>query len=264
MNTPDDAFDENVPMNPENIYPGALALAAPPDLPDELLAHLPTAEAAASQNMEAVKAASTPELDSLRRQLRRAQTPAVPAKAKVIRLGHIAGQWSTVFSSKAACSSGCSHCCHLAVMVPKSEAKLMAKAIGRQVTEPAEKLDLEGASDGTAFLGDPCTFLIGNRCSLYDHRPMMCRTLVNMDSVDTLCQIVKGIDVPVPYLNTVEMKAYFAYLTQTEQFADIREWFPAEAPQKAKRQSSRLICKMARLHRQNVQQAPGLNQPPIR
>lgn len=222
-------------MNPENIYPGALALAAPPDLPDELVAHLPAAEAAASQNMEAVKAASTPELDSLRRQLRRAQTPAVPAAAKVIRLRHIAGQWSTVFSSKTACSSGCSHCCHLSVMVPKSEAKLMAKAIGIHVTEPAEKLDLEGASDGTAFLGEPCTFLIGNRCSIYDHRPMMCRTLVNMDSVDTLCQIVKGVDVPVPYLNTVEMKAHFAYLTQTEQFADIREWFPAVAPELAGR-----------------------------
>jgi Fe-S-cluster containining protein len=228
-------------MNPESIYPGALALAAPPELPDELVGHLSTAEAAASQNMEAVKAASTPELDSLRRQLRRAQTPAVPAASKVIRLRHIAGQWSTIFSSKTACSSGCSHCCHLAVMVPKSEAKLMAKAIGIHVTEPAEKLDLEGASDGTAFLGEPCTFLVDNRCSIYDHRPMMCRTLVNMDSVDTLCQIVKGVDVPVPYLNTVEMKAYFAYLTQTEQFADIRDWFPAVAPQMARRQSSRLI-----------------------
>jgi hypothetical protein len=62
---------------------------------------------------------------------------------------------------------------------------------------------------------------------------MMCRTLVNMDSVDTLCRIVKGVDVPVPYLNTLEMKAYFAYLTQTEQFADIREWFPAAAPEVA-------------------------------
>ena len=72
-------------MNPETINPGALVLAAPPNLPDELVAHLPAAEARASQNMEAVKAASTPELESLRQQLRQAQTPAVPAAAKVIR-----------------------------------------------------------------------------------------------------------------------------------------------------------------------------------
>ena len=107
----------------------------------------------------------------------------------------------------------------------------MAKAIGIRITEPTEVLDLEGASVGTVFLGTPCTFLVNHRCSIYDHRPMMCRTLVNMDSVDTLCRIVKGVDVPVPYLNTVEMKGYFAYLTQTEQFADIREWFPAAAGQ---------------------------------
>jgi hypothetical protein len=95
--------------------------------------------------LEAVKAASTPEIESLRQQLRLAQTPAVPAAAKVIRLRHIAGQWSTVFSSKTACSSGCSHCCHLAVMVPRSEAKLLAKVMGMEVTEPAAVLDLEGA-----------------------------------------------------------------------------------------------------------------------
>lgn len=46
-----------------------------------------------------------------------------------------------------------------------------------------------------------------------------------MDSVDLLCQIVDGVDVPVPYLNTLELKAYFAFLTQTEQFADVRERF---------------------------------------
>jgi len=47
-----------------------------------------------------------------------------------------------------------------------------------------------------------------------------------MDSVDTLYRLVPGVEVPVPYLNTMILKGYFAYLTQTEQYADIREWFP--------------------------------------
>ena len=46
-----------------------------------------------------------------------------------------------------------------------------------------------------------------------------------MDRVDTLCRLLKGVEVPVPHLNTVMLKGYFAYLTQAEQFADIREWF---------------------------------------
>ena len=213
-------------MTPETVSPSALTLAAPANLPDDLMTHLPIAEIAATKNMDAVRAAATPELNDLLRQLRQAQTPAVPAKTKVIRLRHIAGEWSRAFASKTACASGCSHCCNLGVMVPKSEAKLMAKAIGRQLVEPDQNLDLHSATERNSFLGTPCSFLADGRCSIYQHRPMMCRMLVNMDSVDLLCRIVDGVDVPVPYLNTLELKAYFAFLTQTEQFADIREWFP--------------------------------------
>lgn len=213
-------------MTPETVSPSALTLAAPANLPDDLMAHLPIAEIAATKNMGAVRAAATPELDDLLRQLRKAQTPAVPAKTKVIRLRHIAGEWSRAFASQTACASGCSHCCNLGVMVPKSEAKLMAKAIGRQLVEPDQNLDLQSATERNLFLGAPCSFLSDGRCSIYQHRPMMCRTLVNMDSVDLLCRIVDGVDVPVPYLNTMELKAYFACLTHAEQFADIREWFP--------------------------------------
>jgi hypothetical protein len=50
-----------------------VALAAPADLPDELVAHSPAAEDAASQNMEAVKAASTPALASLHCDVRSVQ-----------------------------------------------------------------------------------------------------------------------------------------------------------------------------------------------
>jgi Fe-S-cluster containining protein len=179
--------------------------------------------------MKSITDASMPVLETLRQQLQLAQTPAVPTGAKLIRLRHIAGEWSKVFSSKTACSSGCSHCCHLSVMVPRSEAKLMAKAIGRKLTEPAEARDMEQASQTAAYLGKACTFLVDSKCSIYAHRPMMCRTLVNMDSVDTLCRLVDGVEVPVPYLNTVILKGYFAYLTQAEQFADVREWFPPDS-----------------------------------
>ena len=205
---------------------GALTMEVSNEVPSDLVALLPAAEASAARNMAAVKRTSTAKLDDLRQQLHQAQTPTVPAGAKVIRLRHIAGEWSKLFSSKSACSSGCSHCCHLDVLVPTSEAKLMAKAIGCRISEPGEKRDMERASLQASFLGTPCTFSVENKCSIYAHRPMMCRTLVNMDSVDTLCRLVPGVEVHVPYLNTVILKGYFAYLTQAEQFADIREWFP--------------------------------------
>jgi Fe-S-cluster containining protein len=104
----------------------------------------------------------------------------------------------------------------------------MAKAIGRKLVEPDEKLDIEAISQRQQFTGVPCTFLVAGKCSIYADRPLVCRTLVNMDSVSLLCELVPGASVPVPYLNSTEFQGYFAYLTRTEQYADIREWFPAE------------------------------------
>jgi len=89
--------------------------------------------------------------------------------------------------------------------------------------------DIELAQDHKRFVGTPCTFLERGKCSIHPWRPMMCRTLVNMDSVDLLCRLVDGVEVPVPYISTVMLKGYFAYLTRDEQFADIRDWFPPSA-----------------------------------
>lgn len=41
----------------------------------------------------------------------------------------------------------------------------MAKAIGRKLTEPAEKRDMERAGQESMFLGTECTFLVDNKCS---------------------------------------------------------------------------------------------------
>lgn len=95
------------------------------------------------------------------------------------------------------------------------------------VAEPEERLSIETIADRRKFFGVPCTFLVNGKCFIYAHRPLVCRTQVNLDSVDTLCQLVPGVDVPVPYLQAVELQGYFACLTHEEQYADIRELFPA-------------------------------------
>lgn len=95
------------------IFSESLEDSAPANLPLELAAHLPTAQAAAARNLEAAKARYGPELTSLQSQLRHAQTPAVPVGSKLIRLRHIAGERSRIFASSAACGSGCNHCCHI-------------------------------------------------------------------------------------------------------------------------------------------------------
>lgn len=203
-----------------------LTSMADPELPAELLAHLPVAESAAAENLEIVRAASGSKLATLGAQLREVITPKVPAATRLIRMRHLASEWTSEFTSKTACAKGCSHCCNINTAVPRSEAKLIAKELGLKVSEPSQHYDLEASGTRQNFFGVPCTFLVEGRCSIYRSRPMVCRTLVNMDSVDLLCRLVPDKQVPVPYLNTSDIQGTFAFLTYTEQFADIREWFP--------------------------------------
>lgn len=105
MSNPKSAFHGHLPAESEFTASDALVMAAPSDLPPDLVAHLPLAQASATQNMAAVKRSSVPYLEHLAGQLRLAQTPSVPKNAKLIRLRHIAGEWSKVFSPKTACGS---------------------------------------------------------------------------------------------------------------------------------------------------------------
>ncbi|WP_083293393.1 YkgJ family cysteine cluster protein [Hydrogenophaga sp. PML113] len=85
----------------------------------------------------------------------------------------------------------------------------------------------DGAEAETYGYDRPCVFLTGGRCSIYAHRPLACRTLVNMDDTSVLCELEPGVAVPVPYGNAIAIQGRFALVTQREVFADIRDWFRA-------------------------------------
>ncbi len=78
----------------------------------------------------------------------------------------------------------------------------------------------------TKHEGMPCTFLVDGKCSIYKHRPLVCRMLVNMDSDERLCKVIPNYSVPVPYLNNVNFNILYADLLGKKNLADVREWFP--------------------------------------
>ncbi len=195
-----------------------------PNLPDSVVQHLQVAETAAQHVLESVTANRSRELQALRTQLNDAMSAQTPAKNRLIRIRHIAGQQSAIFSSKSACASGCSHCCHIDVTVPRSEALLIGKMTGKRVSEPSVTFPID-QSPAKSFVGSPCPFLADGSCSIYAHRPLLCRTLVNLDTSPKLCELVPNATVPVPYLNTTALRAAFTIVTQNDDFADIREWF---------------------------------------
>lgn len=129
--------------------------------------------------------------------------------------------------SRSACATGCSHCCNIAVDVSKTEALMIAKAIGRKVDSRV----LDGVvtkQHPMSWYGQPCPFLHAGQCSVYEHRPVACRTQFNMDDDDLLCMLVQGEEIRVPYLDMMDHKlAYAEAVSTNEVCADIRQWFPA-------------------------------------
>ncbi len=135
----------------------------------------------------------------------------------------------------AACRKGCAACCHIAVMISRAEAQVIARETGAKLNTKAGVFSMADSEDfGEAFkqatsgaVGKPCTFLKEGSCSIYAHRPLECRLLLNLDDDDLLCQLVEGSATNVPYLDARQHHvASVAILGQHQDYDDIRNWFP--------------------------------------
>ena len=158
------------------------------------------------------------------------------ATKRVMWLRKAADQGVEAAVKLSACQKGCSHCCHISVVVSKSEAIVIAKEIGARLNPRAGAIvasDEDKPMEETLeqlkshHHGVACPFLEGSSCRIYAHRPLACRLQVNLDDDDLLCRLVDGGEMPrVPYLN---MRAHTVYALGTwgphQQYDDIRVWF---------------------------------------
>lgn len=144
-----------------------------------------------------------------------------------------------------ACQKGCDSCCHIPVLISKSEADYLAKASKRRLASHpsgAIRLDEQLAksmkdretsqeieSSWSHHVGTPCPFLVNSACSVWASRPMACRYHFTLDRDNLLCRLlVNGQTVEVPRLNTVANTAISLIIQGLNQdAADIRDWFPA-------------------------------------
>lgn len=126
----------------------------------------------------------------------------------------------------AACRQGCSHCCNMAVTISSHEAELIGKAIG--VPPRNAQMNLDQASMVEQYMNVPCTFLKDGECSIYEHRPLPCRTHFNVSSFPQLCDTVKhpGQDVPNLDFRNVWMVDNIISLEDNCTFNDLRVFFP--------------------------------------
>lgn len=122
------------------------------------------------------------------------------------------------------------------VTISGFEAELLAKASVRATTRPHMSLrlaELRTESDIDAsqarLTGSACPFLQDATCSVYEHRPIACRTLFNLDDDDLLCRHAPDNSddaaASMPYADARMLKALSVMAQPGFVFADIREFF---------------------------------------
>lgn len=131
---------------------------------------------------------------------------------------------SAFFGEEVGCKRGCSHCCHMAVAVTSEEARMMGQAIGRK---PRRAKPRAHYNDVDSSPNNPCTFLVNNECSIYEHRPLACRVHYSVDIDGLLCSLErKGFR--APYFNLQIYWAAYVCICGTAKGADIRDYFARE------------------------------------
>jgi Fe-S-cluster containining protein len=113
----------------------------------------------------------------------------------------------------------------LQVAIRRTEAEQISLLTNRPFFEPRRPIARVGEKVVEAGYDNPCVFLDQGRCSIYEHRPLVCRAVVNMDTTPKLCELVPGSNVPVPYADFKALQRFLILLCSNETVADIRDWF---------------------------------------
>lgn len=142
------------------------------------------------------------------------------------RLSAIADELAGIVGPVSACGKGCSHCCKMAVAVSSAEAALIGSAINVNPHRPTIDYGTQKAM-ADKFMGVPCPFLENDECSIYEHRPLPCRTHFNLSAYPVLCDVINFPGNDVPNLDMRDLWMASAHLNMhTSVFADIRDFFP--------------------------------------
>jgi Fe-S-cluster containining protein len=116
-----------------------------------------------------------------------------------------------------ACRAGCSHCCNGFVAATTPEVLFVARAVTAQTAAAiarAAAATRDKSPDQRERMVTPCPLLADNRCTVYDVRPLACRTEVSTDA--EACRrahiALSGEPLPRPIVYSAFRRAYYVAL----------------------------------------------------
>jgi Fe-S-cluster containining protein len=164
----------------------------------------------------------------LRRSLPALVEAAQPLDRKVIRLRRLADQAAAVIQPSTPCRKGCSACCHDPAILSEVDAMLVAEATGMPLQAPRRLFDVAAGEQArqayfAPYAGVACGFLREGACSIYEHRPVVCRVHHSIEDTPAPCDDggrPASVDLTAIYLGELRMMGRMML------YADIREFFP--------------------------------------
>lgn len=149
-----------------------------------------------------------------------------PVQFKMLR--GLCSELDSIMGKVVPCHNGCSHCCNMATSVSQTEADLISQQYGIQpayvsLTSIFERPRSEYVAQ---YNNVPCTFLVKGSCSIYEYRPLSCRTNYNVTEYPSLCDMGSHPNAEVPTLNLTPIWKAAAACSIGEPMGDIREFFP--------------------------------------
>lgn len=172
--------------------------------------------------------------ESMEREMARIANQNASTKSKRRKVIAIANRITSALEPYVACKPGCSSCCHMNTIIYEHEAIRLAEVSGRKMTRVGFRTRDIVVSEGYKFNGRPCPFLVNAQCSVYEDRPLVCRTHHSLRDDAEQCRM----DVPAsrqirppmydPDILEMPYMELNAVHNLTESWGNIAEFFPSD------------------------------------
>lgn len=147
------------------------------------------------------------------------------------RLEQLADRVNAALAPLTACRQGCHHCCSMVTLIYRFEAVRLAEITGRKMVEVPHRPREQVIQVNCLRPLQQCVFVNDGNCSVYEHRPMICRLHHSLEPDAERCRaLLSGHTNPVmqydPDFVEEPYHALVLAMRPREPWGPITEFFP--------------------------------------